>query len=326
METDQRTQGKEETERFPLIFIAGFGRSGSTLLDKILGCSDEVMSLGEIVLFDIYRSETPYPKVAEDFLCSCGEKFNRCSFWCEVLRTLAPDEGSIVNDTSYWARLRWVWRLIVHQWTTRRGGRPAPYQLGDDMALFGAIMALHGSRTKYLCDSSKDFARLARLYMNPGIEIIPIHLVRDGRGVAFSKTKKESRDLGIDDCGYFEALVTWIGVNLLNRLIFFVKGVKPLQISYDLFCQDPDRYIVYLNSRLNLNIPQADYVDKINQTEFHLVNGNPDRFGPIPGIRHDDKWKQALPPVRFALATLLSTPFNWLWVRSDSVSQAGNKD
>lgn len=56
-----------------IIYIGGYGRSGSTLLDIILGQSVNVKSCGEVVfLFD---------EIAQNGVCSCGELIKYCPYW-----------------------------------------------------------------------------------------------------------------------------------------------------------------------------------------------------------------------------------------------------
>src|ERR1700754_3896573 len=61
----------------PVLFIAGAGRSGRTLLDRVIGAQEGFLSLGE-VQFIWQRS------FAEDQLCGCGRPFHRCAFWAGV--------------------------------------------------------------------------------------------------------------------------------------------------------------------------------------------------------------------------------------------------
>ena len=60
-----------------VLFIAGWGRSGSTLLDRMLGQVPGVFSAGE--LRDIWERG-----VREDRLCGCGQPFRECAVWRKV--------------------------------------------------------------------------------------------------------------------------------------------------------------------------------------------------------------------------------------------------
>ena len=72
-----------------MVYIAGSGRSGSTILDNILGQIGGWASAGEL-RFLWERG------VLGDRLCGCGERFSVCPFWTQVLRSVsasgvAPD-------------------------------------------------------------------------------------------------------------------------------------------------------------------------------------------------------------------------------------------
>lgn len=60
-----------------VLFIGGWGRSGSTLVDRLTGRLDGVVAVGE--LRDVWQRG-----VVEDRLCGCGQRFSACPFWQEV--------------------------------------------------------------------------------------------------------------------------------------------------------------------------------------------------------------------------------------------------
>ncbi|HJP60639.1 MAG TPA: hypothetical protein VJ865_11585, partial [Gemmatimonadaceae bacterium] len=60
-----------------VIYIAGAGRSGSTILDTALGVLPRTESLGEVSnLFDASKTGG---------MCSCGERLTDCCLWGGVL-------------------------------------------------------------------------------------------------------------------------------------------------------------------------------------------------------------------------------------------------
>ena len=61
-----------------VLYVAGTGRSGSTLLARILGRVDGVLAAGELRY--VWQRG-----LLEDRLCGCGEAFSRCPFWSEVV-------------------------------------------------------------------------------------------------------------------------------------------------------------------------------------------------------------------------------------------------
>ena len=65
------------TSPLRIIYIVGAGRSGSTVLDTVLGNHPDAVSVGE--LSNLHRSGW----VNNEF-CACGEPADGCGFWNEV--------------------------------------------------------------------------------------------------------------------------------------------------------------------------------------------------------------------------------------------------
>jgi len=74
-----------------VLYIGGLGRSGSTLIERLLGQVPGVCAVGELVhLWD--------RGITEDERCGCGEPFRQCPFWSQVGKTAAsfpPSRGGI---------------------------------------------------------------------------------------------------------------------------------------------------------------------------------------------------------------------------------------
>lgn len=67
-----------------LIYVGGYGRSGSTLLDTYLSSSENVFGLGECVNFleATFGAER----------CECGESLNDCGFWSSFFSRYSDEE------------------------------------------------------------------------------------------------------------------------------------------------------------------------------------------------------------------------------------------
>ena len=58
-------------------YIAGYGRSGSTLLDIILSNQKDIISLGAV--------DNIWKWIDKDYPCACGERLIECHFWKKIL-------------------------------------------------------------------------------------------------------------------------------------------------------------------------------------------------------------------------------------------------
>lgn len=302
-----------------IIYILGWGHSGSTLLDLVIGSSPNVMSLGEIIFFNYYRDRIRHHKVLRPFDCTCGQPFHDCPFWSRLLALPGAGAFKVVYDNRNGDRLAWFWRFI--RFFAAGGRSTLPVEtLGDDAALLSAVKSLRGPDVEYLCDSSKDFARLIRLLMMPGLEIYPVFLVRDMRAVALSYAKKKRHDLGLNKMGFYKALFAWAGVNLASRTVAALSRRPVLHVSYDLFCRDPEGHVSLLNERLGLKIDPERFIERINGGVYHNVGGNLMRFKKLTAIRLDDEWRRSVPAFGNILSLACFGLLNRFWVKRDSTT------
>jgi len=69
-----------------VIYISGEGRSGSTLLDRILGTLEGVSSFNEI--YELWGHG-----FLENGKCACGQETKVCSFWAKVSNEVIEKHG-----------------------------------------------------------------------------------------------------------------------------------------------------------------------------------------------------------------------------------------
>jgi hypothetical protein len=173
---------------YSVVFVGGVGRSGSTLLERLLGESDGVVALGEVV--HLWRRG-----LVDGVACDCGEPFRDCAFWREVGRRAFGGWGAV--------RARGVLELKDAVDRTRHlpellCGRPPLGRRRDLLRytelyrrLYAAAAAVTGART--VVDSSKHASLAACLYWRLGAGMRVLHVVRDPRAVAHSWCKRVPR-------------------------------------------------------------------------------------------------------------------------------------
>ena len=129
-----------------VLYMGGTGRSGSTLLARILDRVDGVFAAGELRY--VWQRG-----VLEDRLCGCGEPFSACPFWTEVMDRAfggrdAVDAHEVIAEQRALTRLRQVPRILT------TGGRAAPgAYLRVLSALYRAVADVSGC--ELVVDSSK---------------------------------------------------------------------------------------------------------------------------------------------------------------------------
>src|SRR5687768_409663 len=88
------------TERVKVLFILGWARSGSTLLDQILGTEEGFFSTGELRWIWLRG-------LVQQRNCGCGRRVVECPFWTAVLEraySTPLDDGFNAEEILGWQR------------------------------------------------------------------------------------------------------------------------------------------------------------------------------------------------------------------------------
>ncbi|MCA9582865.1 MAG: hypothetical protein KC416_13795, partial [Myxococcales bacterium] len=188
-----------------LAYVAGPGRSGSTLLGLLLNNHPDICSLGEVHRVGLCAAEGFQP-------CTCGMPVAECAFWCAVDRDLAKRLGrpgeSILATTQFALDPREVSPVAgALQKGLLVGGARRAYGLfaprwvpahhaavGASLELYESVRAVSGARV--VVDSTKDARRLAALYFADPKAFRVLYMIRDGRAVAASEMRREG--IGMD--------------------------------------------------------------------------------------------------------------------------------
>jgi len=304
--------GEPTDQRIRVLYLGGLGRSGTTLLERVLGEVPGIAALGEVV--HLWRRD-----VADDERCACGERFSGCAFWKEVGER-AFGGWSYVDVDRLDALAHAIERTRHIPMLSRR--KVAPEALaqvreytGYFSRLYRAAAAVAG--VNVVIDSSKHSSLAFCLRLDPSIDLRVIHVVRDSRGVAYSWTKQVARPEtdGTDDMTRYSptrAAMLWNAHNaafgLLRR-----RGVPVRTLQYEHFLADPRRLTRELAEFAGVRPSDTDlafvtdgYADL---GAVHSAAGNPMRFrtGRIP-LQRDDEWRERLPAGQRRLVSSLTAP------------------
>ncbi|MEX2275784.1 MAG: sulfotransferase domain-containing protein [Actinomycetota bacterium] len=289
-----------EGDPVAVLYIGGAGRSGSTLLDRMLGQVPGACSLGEVV--HLWARG-----VRDDERCGCGQVFSACPFWIEVgERAFGGWDRIEVEEVlalqSRVDRNRFI-PLTITPWAAP-GYRHAANRYGGYLErVFRAARDVSGAEV--VIDSSKH-ASTAYVYRGVrGLDLRVVHLVRDARGVAYSWTKQVAkpevvgRKEFMPRFGPAKAARWWLAFNALFDLLP-VTGVPMMLLRYESLIREPreqtERVVRF--ARLSAGSDALGFVgpDTVQLAATHTVAGNPMRFetGPL-ALRLDEAWRQELP-------------------------------
>ena len=277
-----------------IIYIAGYGRSGTTLLDRLLASHRQVFTVGE--LGRLPRTM----RAPERYRCSCGAQIDNCVYWPSVWKQVAaslsmtPEELGVATNVDSLDG----WRSLLLTDTS---------DSSYNRALLAAIgEAAH--RPRFILDSSKTGAEFASrplaLAAADAGAIRLIHIIRDGRGVVWSRIKADQRRYDRILTArerivlIMRSALSWTAANLSAYVVGRRLGNR-IVITYETLATEPGVAIARLHQQLGLDPTDVDE-DQVR----HQAHGNRMRMSKDLSIRLDESWRQEL--------TLLERMAFWL--------------
>lgn len=300
---------QDKTNHVKVIFIAGSGRSGSTLLDMLLGQVNGFYSTGEL-RFIWSRG------FAQNQLCGCGKPFRECEFWSEVIKA-----GFGKFEDVDFARIEELRLSTEHRFA--RGAsikaRPelwAPYKEYYEACqnLYQAIYKISGC--EFIVDSSKNTAHGFVLANMPQIELFTVHLIRDSRAVAHSWRREKVRpeiyweQKFMGQRKIVGSAIRWNSMQQLSEKLRHTSKQNAL-LRYEDLVNAPKKSLMDIFDDLQIDRPALDFIDGIhaNLRISHTVSGNPVRFtNKEIKIQPDVEWKRAMTWRHKWMVTLLTWP------------------
>jgi len=288
-----------------LVYIAGGGHSGTTIIDLLISSSEEVFTIGEGKFYDKYIEN-------EDGqgLCTCKERFKDCGFWKKVRGNIEKkDIPSKPNNV--FKQIKIMILILFAPWFNKNSSNQ-----GHDKVISSCFNAALDFKPKlqYILDSSKDPFYLFELCKNLKYEIIVIHVIRDARGYAYSYNNEKRKRLKLDIKSNIRSILEWILLNLLIIRIIERFDVKSYRTSYEKFCSNPQKFMNDISSLLEINFDE-DYLNNIEKNEYHNLEGNNLRFSKLSKIDEDKKWVRDLSSFRKFFLGLFSKPFYHFWIK-----------
>jgi len=291
--------GQMSNERIKVLFISGWGRSGSTLLDNILGQVDGFFSCGELRLWA--------RRFATNYFCGCGAHLKECGVWREILERAfgAIDEIDAQEMLTLFDR---GCRLYHVPLMAVPGGdaiieRGIHRYLANLEKLYREIHAVTGCRV--IVDSSKFPPYGYAAGMLPSVDLYVVHLVRDPRAVAYSWLRQKGRTNGAhsDDPLYsrqlnpFQCSVRWNILNLMTEMLWKQLPGRYVMLRYEDFVRSPRQSLESILTLVGESPTQLPLVaeDQVEILVNHTVSGNPSRYkSGIVKLHLDEEWKSMM--------------------------------
>lgn len=309
-----------------VLFIAGQGRSGSTLIERVLGELPGVCALGE-------AAHVWQDRLHERERCACGSRFADCEFWTAVGERAfggwdRVDRREVVGCWSSVGLTRLLPWLV----------RPSPERLArittfvdHHTRIYAAAAA--ATAAEVVIDSTKYPALAYCLRWATDLDLRVLHLVRDPRGVAYSWTKQVARPETdgatlVPRYRPIRSALRWSAHNAAVHVLArmgeehrevsgasdrWARRVPVMRVRYEDFLVAPRQTIQAIAAFAGLSPAHIDlsYLgdNDVLLGTIHSASGNPMRFrtGRTP-LRHDDAWRTGLPVGQRRLVSAICTP------------------
>jgi Sulfotransferase family len=243
-----------------VIYIAGSAHSGSTLLDLILGSHSRAESVGELKHLPTVMAGPTNRR------CACGLTISECSFWAEVIfqlraklpRALGPGNDGLVVDNE----------LLVTE-------------------------VLRLASRKIFVESTKTLSRFRTLSNTKSLDVYGVHIVRDGRAVAFSAQRKAiKRGLDPKAGNLMEAIKSWSDCNYRLAKEVSKHPQRWVRVHYEDLVQEPAKQVARVMELAGEHF-ESDQL-KFHLRKHHNLGGNRLRWAPTGRIVSDTEFLESI--------------------------------
>ncbi len=300
-----------------VLFIGGEGRSGSTVLERLIAAQPATFAVGELKnLFE--------RGVGAEELCGCGRDVRDCEIWSEVGRRLVGgwDTHAGRELVAFFTRVNQ--RLQLPVILTGRGAlvSRARSVLAE---LYPIIADVSGA--SLIVDSSKHPAWAYLLAGTEGIDLRLVHLVRHPSAVVHSWSSPVRRphagtgpgDTVMAAQSPVEVCIRWDVFNQLFRHLAR-RGIPTEVIRYEDYVDDVDGTL-----RICMAVSGRSYHPAPGMADGHGIAGNPSRFTAEGArIERDDRWLDQLSASRHLAVSGLTWPMRLTYgYRTDRAAPVG---
>jgi len=312
----QDTTTTRSPEPVRVLYVAGMPRSGSTLLDLMLGQMAGHCDVGE--LFYVFHSG-----VQRDLLCACGVEFSGCPFWQEVGRRAfggwsALDVDRVLALQADVDRTSRIPAMLAARFLPRFRARLAEY--GDVMVrLYRAVGEV--GQSPVVVDSTKRPSLAVILAKRPDVDLRLVHIVRDPRGVVHSWSKavrvpdRAGPRAHMKTRSAVQITRRWLTVNAMSELVGRAD-MPSCRIRYEDLVRDP-RAVLSSVAAVSGAAGATDgrdpfpFLDEqgLHLGSSHTVAGGRIRMrrGVLP-LRLDEEWRHGLRGRRRRAVDVVTAP------------------
>ncbi len=277
-----------------ILYILGGGRSGSTLLDIMLGNAEGVFSCGELRRFALHGGiSRTKEQIAESV-----------QFWTKISRELekklhgqpAENWNELCRGIEYHTAFVAPWRL-----------RPDKMKSYERYVNALTDLVFEESGARWLVDSSKYPGRLLALLKVSRYPVSVIYLTRHPVGVVHSFERKdvEQPGKGLLAANLYYAVNGFLCSTAFHR----VPAKRRLKIRYEELIREPEQTLSSIEKKLGVNLktPISIAVRRKSYRVGHLVDGNRVR------LKNEIRLQPSAQPYGWGMGEMLTRILNRIW-------------
>jgi sulfotransferase family protein len=284
-----------------VLLIAGWSRSGSTIIDMILGATPGVAAVGEL------RGLWSKLAYGTGSACGCGRPLRSCPFWSAVVARAFGELDATAARRIAMAEGRHV-RTRPGQLAGILAGAGAARRYGTILGrTYRGIADVAGAGT--VVDSSKSPAHVLEVAEHAGLDVRVLHLVRDPRAIAHSWLRRSIETFEFSPAA---SSANWLVMNASVEVVLRRRlGDRMRSLRYEDFAADPRGTLGDVAEWAGIPAGTLPFLDasRVELGGNHTVGGNPGRFttGPV-AIVADEEWRTAMARRAVVEATVPAAP------------------
>jgi hypothetical protein len=234
-----------------VLYVTGFGRSGSTVTCIALGRHPAIFNAGEVVSISTFTAGANYvaPRA-----CGCQRRLEQCPFWSEVAGRVPLGVDTVPPTAAGW-RHYVPWLPPTNSDLNRWGRTNAHF--------YSAVLDV--SKATIVVDASKRADRAYWLWASGEVDLIPLWLTRDFKSVMRSERRKHRSTTKA-------ALSWWVAQRRAAQLVSQIagQGGHVIRGSYEELTADPRAFLGRILCELNL--PWCE--DVLHLQPGHVIGGD----------------------------------------------------
>jgi hypothetical protein len=293
-----------------VIYVLGSARGGTSIAGRLMGLIEDAALVEEL--------RRLWSKgLRPGRTCGCGTPHSECEVWSELLvegaSYLEPslDEVGRLQETAapgehpWWHTLGILRSAVPPPLTTAKGRYLEIY-----CDLYRAFARATGSSV--LIDTSKNAVDAALLAFASQVSTYCVQVVRDPRGVLFSRRKRTAQDpTRANPWKAIRATLHWLTRQLAAEAVRRRFGPqRSLVVRYEQFIEAPSQTLAAVSRLVSVGPPKSQLSAgiAIEMPAAHGPDGNGRFSAGTIILQKDVRWEKELHPFDRFLVTLIAYP------------------